>query len=353
MTDENRFMIYGATGYTGKLVARTAKEKGMTPILAGRNAEKVKAVAEPLGFEWRAFGLEDVAAVAQNISDVKAVLHIAGPFSATSANMASACIQSGVHYMDITGEIAVFEALAARDAEAKAAGVMLLPGCGFDVVPSDCLAAHMARRMPEAEKLRIYISGLGSASRGTMKSGVESFGTGTAVRRGGKIVQLKKAPEATRDAGEGEKPFIAISWGDVSTAYHSTGIGDIEIYFEAQGPMKAMGSIPSFLNPVLRSNVVKNFLKRQIDKAPEGPSDEDLKNGYSLLLGEAIAADGTAVRTRMRTPQGYALTAHTGLEIAARAARGEVPTGFQTPSKAFGPDFILDFDGTSRDDLNA
>ncbi|MGB0921190.1 MAG: saccharopine dehydrogenase family protein [Alphaproteobacteria bacterium] len=349
----DRFMIYGATGYTGKLTSRMAKEKGLNPILAGRNADKVKAVAEPLGLEWRAIDLADKAALQAGLQDVNAVLHIAGPFSATSAPMADACIATGTHYLDITGEISVFEALAARNAEAQAAGVMLLPGCGFDVVPSDCLAAHMARRMPDAKSLKIFISGMGNASRGTMKTGVESIGTGTKVRRGGKIVNAKPVPEATRDLGAGEKPYIAVSWGDVSTAFHSTNIPDIDIYFEAVGPMKAMGKIPGFLTPVLQSGPVQNFLRKQIDKGPEGPTDEQRAVGEAILMGEVEHADGTVMRSRLRCVEGYTLTYMSGLEIAGRAARGEVPTGFQTPSKAFGPDFIMEFDGSDRQDINS
>lgn len=353
MSDSNRFMIYGATGYTGKLTARMAKEKGLNPILAGRNAEKVKAVAEPLGFEWRAIDLADTAALQTALGEVAAVLHIAGPFSATSQPMADACIATGTHYMDITGEISVFEALAARDKEAAAAGVMLLPGCGFDVVPSDCLAAHMARRMPDAKTLKIFISGMGNASRGTMKTGVESIGTGTKVRRGGKIVNAKPIPEGTRDLGAGDKDFVAVSWGDVSTAFHSTNIPDIDIYFEAVGPMKVMGKIPGFLTPVLQSNMVQKFLIKQIDKGPEGPNDTQRAEGEAILLGEVEHADGTIMRSRLRSPEGYTLTSWTGLEIVSRAARGEVPVGFQTPSKAFGPDFILEFEGAERVDLNS
>jgi short subunit dehydrogenase-like uncharacterized protein len=98
------------------------------------------------------------------------VLCAAGPFSATSRPVADACLRNRVHYLDITGEIDVFEALAARDAEAKARGIMLLPGVGFDVAPSDCLAAHLKRRLPDANDLRPYLSLRANTSRGTAKT---------------------------------------------------------------------------------------------------------------------------------------------------------------------------------------
>ncbi len=348
-----QILIYGATGYTGKLTARTAKAQGLSPILAGRNAEKVKAVAEPLGLSHRAFDLSDPRAIDTALQDIAVVLHIAGPFSATSKPMADACIRNGVHYLDITGEVDVFEALAARDAEAKRAGVMLLPGVGFDVVPSDCLAAHMKRRMPDAMDLKMFIGGLSGVSRGTAKTMVEGIASGTRVRRGGKMVTLGKPHLGTCDFGQGEKQTMAVSWGDVSTAFHSTGIADIEVHFEAVPQMKALLGTPRFVRAFLGLPFMQRILKAQIDKQPEGPSDDARRAGHAVLVGIATNAKGMRVRTRMRSPEGYSLTAETALEIAKRTAAGEFKPGFQTPSAMFGPDFILDFAGVSRDDLNA
>ena len=156
--------------------------------------------------------------------------------------MLDACLRTGRHYLDITGEIDIFELCASLGPQAKAKGVMLLPGVGFDVVPSDCLAAHMARRMPAAKRLTIGISGMGKASRGTAKTMVESLGSGTRVRRGGKIVSLTKAPTRMIDFGEGLKLSVGVSWGDVATAWHATAIPDIDVFFEAVGPIKSMAN---------------------------------------------------------------------------------------------------------------
>ncbi len=346
-------MIYGATGYTGKLTARTAKAQGLSPVLAGRSAEKVKAVAEPLGFTWRAFDLSDSKAIDKGLEDVAVVLHIAGPFSATSKPMADACIRGGVHYLDITGEIDVFEALAGRDAEARRAGVMLLPGVGFDVVPSDCMAAHMKRRMPDATDLKMYIGGLGSVSRGTAKTMVEGIAQGTRVRRGGKIVTLARPSEATCDFGQGEKPTMAVSWGDVSTAFYSTQIPDIEAHFEAVPQMKAMMGLPGFVKAFMGLSFMQGFLKRQIDRQPEGPTDEQRRAGHSIVVAVATNAKGERATSRLRTPEGYSLTAETGLAIAKRVAAGDFKPGFMTPSLAYGADFVLAFDGVTREEINA
>src|SRR5829696_2843358 len=178
-----RVLIYGSNGYTGRLIVERALERGLRPVLAGRNAAEVQRQADELGLEHRVFSLDDPRAVDAGLVGVGVVMHCAGPFARTSRPMADACLRTRVHYLDITGEIAVFEALAARDAEAKASGVMLLPGVGFDVVPSDCLAAHLARRLPTATRLTLAFRSAGRMSRGTALTAIDRISDGGLVRR--------------------------------------------------------------------------------------------------------------------------------------------------------------------------
>jgi len=353
MSREGRILIYGATGYTGKLVSRAAKSQGLKPVLAGRNESKVSALAQELGLEWRAFDLAETAKLESALAEVAVVLHIAGPFSATSRPMADACLRTNTHYLDITGEIAVFEALAARDAEARLAGIMLLPGVGFDVVPSDCVAAHVKRRLPDATELTMYIGGMSGMSRGTAKTMIEGVAQGTSVRQDGRIVRISGIREGSCDFGNGARGTMAVSWGDVSTAYHSTKIPGIEIHFEAMPELKRMLGLPGFVKSFLGLSFMQDFLKRQVDRQPEGPTDEQRRIGQAIIVGVGRNARGETVRTRLRSPEGYTLTALTGLAIAKRAAAGDFKPGFQTPSLAYGADFILGFDGVSREDLNS
>ena len=140
--------------------------------------------------DYRVFSLDDPAALGAGLDGVAAVLNCAGPFSRTARPMAEACLRRGVHYLDVTGEIAVFEELASRDAEAQAAGVMLLPGVGFDVVPSDCLAAHLKRRLPSATKLALGFQAVSRLSRGTAMTMVENLPPGGMIRRGGVLTRV-------------------------------------------------------------------------------------------------------------------------------------------------------------------
>lgn len=348
----DRFMIYGATGYTGKLVARSAKAQGLSPLLAGRNEARLKSIAAQHGFEYQPIALDDPEALDAGLAQVDAVLHIAGPFSQTSRPMVDACIRTGTHYLDITGEIDVFEACAARNEEAEAAGVMLMPGVGFDVVPSDCLAAHMKVRLPDARELTLGISGLGQMSHGTAKTGIESIGKGTRMRRNDRITVADKTPRREIDFGTGMKPAVAIGWGDVSTAWHSTKIPDITVYFESSPQLEQMAKMGGMARWFLARGFMQRMLKKRIERQPEGPSDAERAGGYSVLYGEAVGPDGETVRSLLRTPEGYTLTAMTSLEIVRRVLAGEAQPGFRTPSSVFGPDFITGFEGCMRQDLN-
>jgi len=352
MKQTGRFLIYGATGFTGKLTARIAKERGLKPTLAGRNKAKLMTVADPLGFQCCAFDLLDADAMDAALGEVDVVLHIAGPFSATYKPMADACLRTGTHYLDITGEIDVFEALASRDAEAKKAGIMLMPGVGFDVVPSDCLAAHLKQKLPDAVDLKIDIGGLNAVSHGTMESMVESIPKGARVRRAGRIITVLRPRETSCDFGEGLIATLVLPWGDVSTAYYSTGIKNIEVRMASTPPLRIAMRLPGIARKIVGMPFVQSLLKAQIARMPEGPTDQVLRTGRRVLVGVVTNAKGQTARARVTTVQGNLLTARASVEIARRVIAGEVKAGFQTPSLVYGPDFILQFEGSVREELN-
>ncbi|HEX2191301.1 MAG TPA: saccharopine dehydrogenase NADP-binding domain-containing protein [Longimicrobiaceae bacterium] len=347
------FLLYGSYGYTGRLIAARALERGLRPVLAGRSEAPLRRQAEELGLPWRVAGLDDPAALDAALADVPAVLHAAGPFSRTARPMAEACLRTGTHYLDITGEIAVFEALAARGPQAEAAGVMLLPGVGFDVVPSDCLAAHLERRLPGAVRLALAFQPVGGGvSHGTATTMVENLASGGAVRRGGRIVRVPAAYRTRRvDFGRGPAEVTTIPWGDVSTAYHSTGIPDVEVYTRVPAPARRMMVASRYLGWLLGSGPVQRFLKGRIDAASPGPTDEERARGRTLLWGEVEDERGGRAAARMRTPEGYTLTATTAVGAVEEVLAGRAQPGFRTPSLAFGADWVLGFPGVEREDL--
>jgi len=346
-------LVYGANGYTGTLIAELARAHGLKPVLAGRNAATVGALAERLGFEHRVFGLDVPSTLDACLEGVSVVLHCAGPFSRTSQPMADACIRMHVHYLDVTGEVAVFEALAARSAEAREANVMLLPGVGFDVVPSDCLAVHTARRIPQPTHLRIGILGLGaSMSHGTATTMVEGLSNGSWVRRGGRLVKIAPGSVTRKfDFGRGPRITMAVPWGDLATAFYSTGIPNIETFFSVNRGMlwgaRTMGRLPWLLG----SGPVRRLMQRRIDARPAGPTAAEREKGRSIFVVEVENAAGQRAVSRLETGNGYSLTALTALDIARRVLAGQAPVGFQTPATAYGPDLILEIPGTRREDI--
>jgi len=345
-------LIYGSYGYTGQLIVAQALARGLRPIVAGRDAARVRAQGEALRLPYRAFGLDNRVAMDAALNEVTLVLHAAGPFSRTAAPMASACLRTRTHYLDITGEVAVFEALAARDAEARDAGIMLLPGVGFDVVPSDCLAAHLVARLPTATRLALAFDTAGGISRGTATTMLESGGSGGAIRRGGVIEQVPAAWRTRRiDFGSGPVDATTIPWGDVSTAYHSTGVGNIEVYAASPPMARRVMIAMRYVGWLVATPPVRGLLRRLIRAGPPGPSEAARARATSRLWGEATDRDGRRAVARLTGPQSYALTAMTAVAAVERVLAGMVPPGFQTPSRAFGADFILEIPGVRREDV--
>jgi len=347
-------LLYGANGYTGELVARRAAARGPgrgAMILAGRRAEAVGSLASELGFEQRAFSLEDPGEIDRALTGVKVVLSCAGPFAHTAKPLVDACLRAGVHYLDITGEISVFQSLWARDAEARAAGIMLLPGAGFDVVPSDCLAAHVAARLPSATRLRLAFQA-GRMSRGTALTAIEGAGQGGTVRRDGALVPVPLAHRTIDvDFGDGAVTSVAIPWGDVFTAYVTTGIPNIEVYLATSLLTRTTLRASRMLGPLLATAPVRRFLKGRVRAGSPGPSESQRLTGRSRLWGEAGDDAGHVVVSRLQTPEPYELTATLALNLAERVLAGAAPVGYQTPARAFGKDFVLGFPGVRREDV--
>lgn len=341
------FLLYGANGYTGELILEEALRKGLRPLLAGRNAEKIRLLAEKYGLEWTAFSLDETEKLDAALRKTGLVVHAAGPFERTARPMVEACLRTGAHYTDITGEMAVFEWCAAQGKRAKAANILIMPGTGFDVVPTDCLAARLKGLLPDAEHLRLAFANVGGGlSHGTAITMVENLDKGGAVRRAGRITPVPPAYK-TRTIPFSKKELFAatIPWGDVSTAYYTTGIPNIEVYLalprKAVNGMRWMGRF-SWL---LRNRWVKNWMIARIQKRPKGPSKSQRETGRSYLWGEVENARGDIATATLTTPEGYKLTAITAVLIAQKIAAGQWKPGFWTPAGLFGETLVTEAGG--------
>jgi short subunit dehydrogenase-like uncharacterized protein len=334
------WMIYGANGYTGELIAREAVARGQQPILAGRSADRIEPLARELGLKFRVFDVDH-----PKLEGIELVLHCAGPFMHTSRPMVDACLGANVHYLDITGEIAVFESVFARDAEAKARNVTLLPGVGFDVVPTDCLAAMLHGELPDANELWLAFSSRSGVSRGTLKTMIEGAGLGGAIRRDGRIkvvpqlFDVREIPFAT-----GTRTAMTIPWGDVSTAFRTTGIPNIRVYSAQSRRALAQVRRMKLLLPLLRFAPLRKFALRRADKV-SGPSAQVRETSRVELWGRVVNARGEERTKTMSVAEGYKFTVLSSLEAVAGVLASPRAGAF-TPAGFFGKDFVKRIPGT-------
>jgi short subunit dehydrogenase-like uncharacterized protein len=348
-SEANSWLLYGANGYTGELIAREASARRQRPILAGRNGAAIERLAKELGCEWRAFALDDEATLSRGLAGVALVLHCAGPFSTTASPMMQACLKARVHYLDITGEIEVFERAHELDGEARRAGILLCPGAGFDVVPSDCLAAQLKAALPDATHLALGFDSRSAPSRGTAKTMIERLQQGSAVRVDGKIIRIPLASRVREiDFGEGTKSAIAIPWGDVSTAFHTTGIPNIEVYIPASPRAARRLQLLSRWRYLLGLPPVRAWLRRRVDRGAPGPDADQRDRTPVLLWGEVRNAAGRTITGRMRVANGYSFTTHAAVRIVEQIMTAmPVSAGYHTPSQVVGAGFAETLPGST------
>ncbi|WP_252700699.1 saccharopine dehydrogenase family protein [Natronosalvus vescus] len=367
-------LIYGAYGYTGSLIAREAVAHGGSPVLAGRDGEQVRTLATSLDLDYRVFDVEtddptdsserddstsasdsdeetqDTTSLVDQLEPFDVVCNCAGPFVHTAEPMVEACLDAGTDYLDINAEFQVFERLASMDERATDADVTVLPGIGFDVVTSDCLAAFLASKLPDATELSLGIATSSTVSRGTAKTMVESLGSGGIIRRRGRLVEVPTAHD-TRDIDFGSevgvKPAMTVPWGDVVTAAHSTDIDSVRVY--AASTRRTINALKAGapLESLAEFDPVKSTLERLVEATMDGPDGSELTTGRAVVWGEVT--NGTeSVTGRLSTPNPYSFTAESVVLAAEKTLAGEVESGYQTPATAFDHDFVLECSDVQR-----
>jgi short subunit dehydrogenase-like uncharacterized protein len=346
-----RWLIYGSSGYTGTLVAEHAVSRGHRPVLAGRSRDKVEPLANRLGLECAVFSLDDAESAARALAGCDLVFHAAGPFVFTSDPMIRSCLAAAVNYVDVTGEIPVFENTFQHDAAARERGICLMSGVGFDVVPTDCMARYVADRLPGATRLEIAFASSGGASAGTIKSALEHVPKGNFVRRGGALTPVPTAHEIRMVRFyDKERTVVSIPWGDLSTAYRSTGIGDITTYMaQSENAAKIMRATGGVMRRVLGVDAVRSFAQDLVAKRVRGPDETARRAGRSHVWVRASKEGGEAREAWLETLGGYDFTAAAGVRAVERLLEKR-PKGALTPSTAFGHDFVLEIEETTRYD---
>lgn len=342
-----RWMIYGANGYTGRLIATEAARRGLKPIIAGRNRAAIEGLAGERDLESRVFGIDSVEQVAADLDGVDLVLNCAGPFTPTADTVVQACISRRTHYLDISGEPEMFEKHLARGPQAAATGSVVVPGVGFDVVPSDTLARCLADRLRDAASLEMAFFGSGAGSAGSAKTVMGMMADKCKVRRDGKIkrVPLAYLRKQVRFSDR-EEWCMSIPWGDISTAYHSTGIPDITMYMAASRRSALMMRLLSPLAPLLAIPAVRGKLFANLEENVKGPDSETREKSFMRLWGRVSNAKGESIEATVDTLEGFTFTIHASLLCVERVLSGNIAGGCYTPTQAFGTGLALEIPGT-------
>lgn len=344
-----RWLIYGANGYTGELIAREAWQRGMDPVLAGRTEEKILPLARELDCEARLFSLDEPGKVARHLQDIALVLHCAGPFSSTGAPMVEACLLSQTHYLDITGEIEVFEYAYEQNDLARDAGIALCPGVGFDVLPTDCVAARLKAALPDADQLRLGFDSQSHLSPGTAKTALEGLALGGKIRRDGEIATVPLTYKVRAiDFGAGPKRAVTIPWGDIASAYRSTGIPNIETYMPVSTPVLTWLRCLRVVRPLLRWRLLQNPLQRRLGRIIRGPDSAHREQHPTHIWGEASNPAGDKRTARIRIGNAYDVTVAAALAMAQAVLRELPAGGSYTPSQIMGPDFVTQLPGSGE-----
>lgn len=353
--DKLPFLLYGANGYTGALIARLAASYALQPILAGRNEKAIQSLATELQLPFRIVDLADTIALHAILEEVSLVLHAAGPFQISARPMIEACIATKTHYLDITGEIPVFEMAKQFNDAASQAKIMLMPGVGFDVVPTDCMAIFLSKKLPDAHLLQLAFASMGGGlSHGTATTMVMGLGEGGAVRENGKIKPTPLGHKGmwvnfSAEPDEPRKLFtMTIPWGDISTAHFTTGIPNIETYTGIAPKIFRLLRWQKAFNWLLKKSFLRKYALKKINAKPAGPSDEARATGSSMIWGKVQNNKGNTIEAVMSTKDGYTLTAHSSLLIVNKVLSGNFKPGFQTPAAVYGADLIMEVPGTKR-----
>lgn len=340
------WLLYGAYGFTGRLIAEEAKKAGMKPILAGRDEAKLLGLSKSLDMPFRVAALDDPQSIDAALDAVQAVLNVAGPFVRTAEPLARGCLRKGVHYLDITGEIPVFQRIFNLGQQAEDKGVALIPGVGFDVVPTDCLAAYVHERLPQASHLKIVVTGILRPSRGTLKTMLEFLPNGGMVRNDGTLKPFPlgagkerfRFPSGTLDA-------YPIPWGDLETAWRSTGIPNITTFMALPGSLLGLGGLGIRLFQTIASKPpLRRGLLSLLSALPEGPNEKIRQKGQGFVYAQAWIPGGPSAQAWLKTPETYRFTALSSLGCLEALFRLK-PKGALTPSQAFGKNFVLGIQG--------
>lgn len=340
-----RWMIYGANGYTGTLIVAEAVKRGHTPIVAGRNKQALLSLVEQFSLDYCCFELNDYREVKKDIEGCGIVLNCAGPFSHTAEVLRKACVETGVHYLDISGEYQVLEASYQTHSQARKNGCVVISGVGFDVVPTDFLAAKLKEQLPSATHVELAFAGSGGISPGTAKTLLEMLPQKGFIRSNGEIQSVAIAYQAKNITfSDTERFCVSIPWGDITTAFYTTDIPNICIFTAIEPAQLKWMKALNYVVFILNNAYIQHWLKQKITTKIQGPNEKEREAGFMRLWGRAYNAD-EEVSLVMDTPEGYQFTVISALLFVEALLAHKILPGAYTPSQALPSEAIFNMLG--------
>jgi len=337
MSTNDSWLLYGASGRTGTLIAEAAVARGHRPVLGGRDADRIRQLAERLDLPWV---IGETTEMQRLIGGTRLVLLTAGPFGATAPVVLRACLEAGVHYLDIANEIAVAQAALAADPEARRRGVTVLPAVGFGTIASDGLARHVAEQVPEATDLDLAIMlATDGSSAGASASRADALTGGGRAVRNGRLTRTRLGADAWRSSTPiGVRTLIAAPTADLVVTAHTTGIPNITVSV----PVSMPPAVAKLVMPLLPVAARASRALPRRDRAAQ-PSDEP-RSLESYVWARAAFGDGNSAEAWLRTGEGYAYTARAAV-LAVEATLAAEPLGATTVAKAFGSTLCFEAGG--------
>lgn len=345
----DRWLLYGATGYTGRLTAVEAVERGHRPVLAGRSGSKLRSLSEKLDLDYVVCNLEQKGRLRKILRDFDLVCHLAGPYKFTFEPMLRACLEEQTHYLDISGEIPTLRAVQSFDRQARRGNVAIVPAAGFVSVPTDCSARLAAQQIPKPIRLETAVATEAGPSPGTIKTMLETLPEGFVVRADNQLVPRPIGGSSRRVTFmDGDRPVISTPQADLITGHRSTGIPNITTYL---GVPDGSSTLFELLGPTARRLVsnprVRSLLQRLIERYLHGPDADLRRTARSYTWVRTVNEAGAEAEVWLETGEAYQFTAHAVVR-AAEHILAERPKGVLTPGQAFGEDFPLEITGTRR-----
>ena len=341
-------MLYGAYGFTGKQIAREAVRRGFHPLLAGRNKERLLALGNELMLPTRYFPLSSSRPADHELQDVDLVVHAAGPFRETGQPMIEACLRTKTDYIDISGELSHFRNIYGRHDEARKGMITMIPGCGFDVVPTDSLAAFLKSELPEATHLELAIDSTTTPSAGTAKAATGIIAEGGYIRKDKELIEQ---PLGVRGPNvrfhRGERRTIVAPFADLITAWETTSIPSITTYLALPPGTGWLSSMGGVARALLTPYPLRRLVNAGIDLALK--EKEKKSSGSVSIWGRVTDAGGRSRECWMNVQEPYRYTAAAVVNAVERFV-DHPPSGILTPTEAFGVDFALEVPGTVREE---